>query len=68
MSEEKLKQIAIFLNEIEALKFGEFITKVGLKSPVYLDLRVIMSYPAFLVSFDCYYSNIFITIEIHVFL
>ncbi|XP_076160614.1 rudimentary-like [Ptiloglossa arizonensis] len=43
--DNELKELAIDLYEINALKFGEFVTKVGLKTPVYFDLRVIVAYP-----------------------
>lgn len=48
--EALLKELAVELYDIQAVKFGEFKTKVGLKTPVYFDLRVIISHPKLMVN------------------
>ncbi|XP_014206508.1 uridine 5'-monophosphate synthase [Copidosoma floridanum] len=44
----ELKELAIELYNVGAIRTGSFITKVGLETPIYIDLRVIISYPQLL--------------------
>ena len=50
MFQTELEEFMEGLYDIGCVKFGEFILSSGLKTPVYFDMRLIISSPKLLVS------------------
>ncbi|XP_011497810.1 PREDICTED: uridine 5'-monophosphate synthase [Ceratosolen solmsi marchali] len=53
-----LKELAAELYDVGAIKYGNFVTKIGLPTPIYIDLRVIISYPDLLLRISKFLWNL----------
>lgn len=56
-TQEQKTELALDLASIGALKFGEFTFKSGIVSPMYLDLRLFISYPQVLKKVAALYAE-----------
>src|SRR5688500_19344351 len=61
--QDELSALADGLLEAGCIKFGDFILKSGLESPIYIDLRQIISHPKLLADIAQAYLPILSTLQ-----
>lgn len=59
----RLKALIIGLAELEAVKFGDFTLASGMQSPLYVDLRLLVSRPALLALAAEFYAEVLATLR-----
>lgn len=50
MYKRDLEDFILSLYDVGCVKFGEFVLSSGLKTPVYFDLRILVSFPTLMVN------------------
>ena len=63
MTDNLISSLADGLLEAGCIKFGEFTLKSGLKSPIYIDLRQIITYPSLLQKVGAAYLPVLAKLE-----